>query len=642
MNDMQVLIADSTLKNPKATAEEKTNVLKSKLVSIGWYEQLYMTDPEGKIIAGTLSNAQGKALNRNEWFSGIKKNYIYVSDVIQSPFLNKNVLIFGNTIQDENNNILGYLIAEFPLDVITDLMKNTPKNFEAYLISSQGTVIAFHGPPIVENASISPARIYQLPKTYLQQQLKSKGYFSFNGNEWELAVQILKTIAYEPINNFSFLLMIFIFLIALLIIILGHFSSKTFVKPILLLTEGVSRVRKGDLEQKIEIKSRDEVGYLANSFNAMTSEISKKTNNLIEERGKYKTILESSNEGIILFDTKNNLVIFNKEFRDFFFGLKKTIPKKAEKALSFISRTNVDEESKKNVDILRKIIRKNDFEKQANLSLVLKKPYGIYALYTKPVLGEDGRLLGRIWVFNNITQEVESERSRGQFIHVASHKLRTPLTTVNWNAQMLIDGTFGKLSKDQKETLKQIKEASNDLNSLSNILMNVAEIKKDQVTIEKSVFSLESLLESSCKDLKNKIEDKTEVTYKCPCKDTKGIKIKGDSKKLKEVLDILLDNAVRYGREGKKNKVEMKIVTDQKAKKVILSIMDQGIGIKEENQSKIFSQFFRSKRAELIYPDGTGLSLFLAKIILNSSGEKIWFESQENKGATFHFTIQLA
>ena len=641
-NDMQVLIGDSTLISKDASNQEKKEVLRKKMINLGWYEEFHLTDPNGKVVVSTHPKMEGVMFEGNEWFNEAKKNFIGVSDIMAMPSNKKNGLLISNTIQNQNNEIIGYLVAELSLSIITDLLKKTPKNFEAYLISKEGKVITFRGPPLLENSSVSQARIYQLPTTYLQQQIKSEGYFSFNGNEWTLAVQTLKKTAYEPINSFSYLLGIFTFLITLLVIIIGHFSSKTFVKPILLLTEGVSQVKKGLMDQKIEIKSNDEVGYLASSFNEMTSEISKKTNNLIEERGKYKTILESSNEGIILFDTKNNLVTFNHEFQRFFYEKKHQIPRKAEKTLSFISKTNVDEESKKNADLLQKIIQKNDFEKQANLSLVLKKPYGIYALYTKPVLGEDGRLLGRIWVFNNITQEVESERSRAQFIHVASHKLRTPLTTVNWNAQMLMDGTFGKLNKDQGETIKQIKEASNELSALSNILMNVAEIKKDQVTIEKTIFSLKSLLEKSSQDIKNKTEGRPDVSLKSHLMNLKGVNVKGDFKKLKEVLDIILDNAIRYKKEGKKNKVELSVELDKKNKKAIVSVSDQGIGIKEENKTKIFGQFFRSKRAELIYPDGTGLSLFLTKIILHSSGEKIWFEATENKGATFHFTIQLA
>ena len=246
------------------------------------------------------------------------------------------------------------------------------------------------------------------------------------------------------------------------------------------------------------------------------------------------------------------------------------------------------------------------------------------ALYTKPVLGEDGRLLGRIWVFNDITEEIESERSKQQFIHVASHKLRTPITTVNWNSQMLLDGTLGEISKDQREMIQQIEGASTQLTALSKILINVAEIEKDKILIKKEVFELKEWMEVVVEESQKKAKENKQLAFKACLPKLTGVKVKGNRKKLEQVLAMILDNAMRYAKEEKKNTVELNVELDKKAKKVVINVSDQGIGIAKKEQSKLFTKFFRAEGMDLIYPDGTGLELVLGKDYFEIVEGKDW------------------
>ena len=642
-NEMQLLISDSTLSNPQASLEEKTKVLKSQLISLGWYDQIHLTDPEGLILASTVSQSIGLNLADEDWFRATSRNFINVSDVVSSPSSEREVLMFTNTLQDENNTVLGFLVAEFSINVIGDLLKSTPENFEAYLITGFGEVITHHAPGLDENPSIDSQGYYQFNPSYLQKQVQSEGYLSFDGNGWSVVVQIPTQIAYQPIRDFTFALVITSLVIAVLVIIAGHFSSRQFVRPILMLTEGVAKMRRGNLKQQVQVNTQDEVGYLAKGFNDMSHDLNEKTQNLIEEKGKYKSILESTNEAIALFDPHHQLIAHNQEFQKLFLkGLRKKKQRSMAEVLAILNKKNVDENSKKAIELIQKIIKSSDFEKSLMLEVTLKKPiYAILTLYAKPVIGEDGRLLGRIWVFNNITEEIESERSKQEFIHVASHKLRTPITTVNWNAQMLLEDSFGKLTKDQKEVIQSIQEASDHLTLLSNILINVANIQKDKIEVRKDIFDLKEMVQGICESLENKVEKSKTTHFKCTLPQLKSIQVKADAKKIKQVILSLLDNAMRYSKDGKKNEVELRLKMDKEAKKVWVSISDTGIGIPEKEQHKMFSKFFRAEKADLFYPDGTGLSLFLAKIILKSSKEKIGFESVAGKGSRFWFTVGL-
>lgn len=644
LNDMQLLISDSTLADPEASLEEKTKVLKDKRVSLGWYDHLHLTDPEGQVLASTNNKSIGQSFENEQWFSQTQKAFIDVSDLVTSPTSKKEVLMFTNTLQDGNNKILGILVAEFPMSVISDLLKNAPENLEVYLITGTGHVAAYHLPPGEEDGSIDANGHYRYDFNYLQNQVSSEGYFSFDGNNWSLSIQIPKEIAYEPISNFTWALLISLAVISVLVIVYGRFVSRQFVQPILLLTEGVRKMQKGDLKQQVQVNSEDEVGYLTQGFNAMTKDLDEKTQNLVEEKGKYKSILESTNEAIVLFDPKNQLIAHNQEFESVFLKtIKQKTKKEASHVLEILSKENVDKGSKKAIEQIKKIIQANDLKKSLNLEITLNKPvHAILALYTKPVVGEDGRLLGRIWVFNDITEEIESERSKEQFIHVASHKLRTPITTVNWNSQMLLDGTLGEVSGDQKEMIEQIEGASNQLTALSKILINVAQIEGDKISLEKEVFELKGWIDNVVSDSEKRATQKTNLNFKASLPKLEGIKVKADRKKFEQVLEMILDNAMRYAKEDKKNKVELKVEMDKKSKKVTISVSDMGIGLAEKEQPKLFTKFFRAEGMDLIYPDGTGLSLFLAKVIVDSSKEKIGFESKEGKGSRFWFTVRMA
>ena len=137
------------------------------------------------------------------------------------------------------------------------------------------------------------------------------------------------------------------------------------------------------------------------------------------------------------------------------------------------------------------------------------------------------------------------------------------------------------------------------------------------------------------------MEKQKSVKFKLSLPHQKELKVKGDSKKIRQVLEALVDNAMRYQKEEKLAVIDLKVEVDERAKKAMVSIVDTGVGIPEKEQHKVFSKFFRSQGADLFYPDGMGLSLFLAKIIMDSSGEKMGFESVEGEGSRFWFTVGI-
>lgn len=635
-NDMQILINDSVLRSSETTIKEKTEVLKNSLINLGWYENLYLADPQGTVIASTKSSAIGEKVSDEEWFQNTLENFFHVSDVTKLDVSSKDSLIYSNTLTDENNNFSGIVFGELSLRLFDDQLRNTIDDFEIFLLTENGEVIASK---TNSNEDITEIEVQNADnETYIIETIKSEGYLSFDGNGWELLVQIPKATAFAPLDRFTYLMFISLFIIFLEVLVVGNFSARIFTKPINILKKGVESIEKGRLGEKIIIKSKDEFGYLATNFNRMSSSILRKNRSILEEKGKYKSILESTDEGIILLDKDHKVLAYNKRLAELF--------KISEEDLNKYS--DVFKYFEKNLEV-KTVLKSKDFKKNLNLEVVIQKPhFKILNIYSKPVVTNKGSLLGRIWVFNDVTKERESERSQREFIKMASHKLRTPVTAISWGLEIVED--LKNNPEELKEFLSDTHENLGRLHSLVDILLIASEIKNNQISLK----SEEALLG----DLLNKLSQEFKEVKFPKNKKLASLKIKTDHERISQVLSFLLKNALTFQDDNRQNQVKLEILNPEKfsndqlkelglnstknlKNKIIFKVSDKGIGISEEEKPKIFTKFFRGEKAALIDTEGTGLSLFLAKIILDSAKEKIWFQSQEGQGSTFYFTLKL-
>lgn len=644
-NDMQILISDSTLANPESSLEEKTDVLDNSIIKLGWYDHFYYTSLDGEILASTNSMSLGQNVADKPWFQEVKDEYIAASDVIISPFTNKETLVFANTISDVNNEVFGVVFAEFSWTVIQDLLHAAREETEIFLFSDTEDLLAYEGPLQKEDLpSLAELQGDTQEEEYLHHYLESNGYQAFKGNGWQLLVRIPKDVAYILIIRFTQFLWVSLIIISIVIYILGRFFGSRFVRPIEKLTEGAEKIGKGDLKQRIDVPGGDEIAFLAQNFNEMAASLYEKTQNLLEEKGKYASILESSNDGIVLFDKNNKLIALNKTFTKMFrYRDKNLLNKDIDDIFQFLSQEDTEFISKEEKKKLIRLMHSQKFSETLETEITITKPnYGIFQVGTKSVEDEAGRLLGRIWVFHDVTEEREAEKSKNNFISVASHKLRTPLTAINWTLQVLTGGSFGDLSDKQSEILNQMGGHVARLQSLVKILMNAAEIKSERVKIAPSIFTLGEVIPQAHQHALSHVVPGVKMGFKLPSKKSLALKVHADKSKIQQVLSMLLENSVLYGKHDQKDSISIKVEKDKNGKKVIVSVKDTGIGIPNQDQSKIFTKFFRGKNAIVKYTEGTGLSLYMAKIIMKSSREKMWFESEEEKGATFHFTLDLA
>jgi two-component system sensor histidine kinase VicK len=241
-----------------------------------------------------------------------------------------------------------------------------------------------------------------------------------------------------------------------------------------------------------------------------------------------------------------------------------------------------------------------------------------------------------VMMFRDITEEKQLNEARDHFVALASHQLRTPLTSIRWYAEMLEDVNIGALNELQKEFVGRIHTGSLKLDEMINMLLALAKIESQQMADTYANIDLKHFIQTVVDDAAAIVKYKqTEVSIL-----TKPEKIEPlmlQEIKLRQVISNLLSNAVQYSPVGGK----VGIMAEMKGGAVEVTVKDSGIGIPSAEQPKIFTKFFRASNAMKTRPDGSGLGLALVKELVLSWGGNVWFETEEGKGTIFHFTIPI-
>ncbi len=353
------------------------------------------------------------------------------------------------------------------------------------------------------------------------------------------------------------------------------------------------------------------------------------------ERNETKGIISNLFDGIIAYDQNFKILIFNRA---------------AEQILNIPANTilgqyfSPDKAKDRNFSVLGQIL----YPSLAAV-VVRRSELGVYPqvsdftfnqsklnlrVTTDRIMDPSGNLLGFVKIIRNRTRELEILRSKSEFIEVAAHQLRTPLTAINW--------IFESLSKEKLEG-SQMEMVNMGVSTIAGILKTVNDLL-DVTQIEEGKFGYNfqnldiisfvgQLLSSEIMAFAK--ESKVSLFFKKP--EEESIDIFGDPQKLSIAILNLVSNAIQYNIENGEVTVEVKKLQDKPF--VQISVKDTGAGISEEDVSKIFTKFFRSDEAKKISPNGSGLGLYITKNIIKRHGGDIWVESQLTRGSTFYLTI---
>lgn len=355
---------------------------------------------------------------------------------------------------------------------------------------------------------------------------------------------------------------------------------------------------------------------------------------VLGDKIRDEAILQSIGEGVIVQDSQDKVIFINAAAismlqypsTEVIGHPFEQIVKSEDLSGRFISRED------------RPIVKAAKTKQLVNSQLVYIRRDGskfISDLVITPILIND-QYFGVVQVFKDKTKEAEIDKMKSEFISLASHQLRTPLSTINWYTESLLTGETGQVNPDQEKFLNEIYSASKRMVALVNALLNVSRIELGTITIEPQMSDLVKLLETEVSSevahakVKNiqvnldKTADKLEVSI--------------DVKLMQMVVQNILENAIKYSPDHAKIEIRL----DKKADDIIIAVVDHGIGIPLNEQSKIFLKLFRATNAKEKISDGNGLGLYLAKMIMDQSGGKIWFDSVEGQGTTFYISLPLS
>ncbi|MFA5961345.1 MAG: ATP-binding protein [Parcubacteria group bacterium] len=414
------------------------------------------------------------------------------------------------------------------------------------------------------------------------------------------------------------------------------------LRPIDKITKSIAKF-SSDFKTRIDIVGDNEFGMIAKTFNQMALEleilhtqmekkVKAKTNeivacarNITEDKAKEEAFLDSVGEGIIAIDKKGKVILVNRQ-TEVILGR----PSKELLGKTTAELYEVEDEFEKKLSNKEKPLQKTitSGEKISGKYFCVHSGRKIPVFITaSPVISEN-KLIGAILVFRDITKENEIDKAKTEFVSLASHQLRTPLSIISWHSEALLEDQRG-FSEKQKTYLEKISHATNRMVELVRALLNTSRLEMGTFSIETKEIDLVRLAENLVKDLSSfssiqniSIEKKFSG---------KKIMLKGDQQLITMIFQNLLTNAIKYSKRDGKVVLEI----SQKSPNIVIRVVDQGIGITDNQKSDIFTRFFRADNAKEKDAEGTGLGLYIIKAIIEHSGGTIKFDSIENKGTTF-------
>lgn len=350
-----------------------------------------------------------------------------------------------------------------------------------------------------------------------------------------------------------------------------------------------------------------------------------------EERQKFKLAVDNVADLIVITDPDSEIVYANRAVETITgYSLKEVVGNR-----SFLWGGQMPKEFYKN---LWKIIKED--KKPFISELTNKRKSGeLYIAEVKiaPILNEEGEIIFFVGIERDITLIRETINAKTKFVSIASHQLRTPLTGIKWLTEVMLKNKEGNLSEKQKEILKEINASNDRIINLVDDLLSISKIESGEAGIlNLKKVEIEELINEVAERLRSVAEDR-KADFKMAINLPKDYKLNIDEEKIGQSMINLISNAIKYSKpEGGRVGVSADIQNNE----FVFSVKDNGIGISLKDQRRLFENFFRADNAVLSQTEGTGLGLPIVKSYVEAHGGRIWFESEENKGSTFYFSLK--
>jgi two-component system phosphate regulon sensor histidine kinase PhoR len=370
----------------------------------------------------------------------------------------------------------------------------------------------------------------------------------------------------------------------------------------------------------------NELDKLSKAIDEITIQFRNRINVVSKESNYLQTIFKGMAEGVLVVDERGRILVANHALRQ----LLHLPPSVANRTALEIIRNAQLEEAIRNV-----IQKESSTSFELNLPLPLGKTFEVNVVRIMPSPDEKGKdaegVRGAIAVFHDITRLKELERIRQDFVANVSHELRTPLTTIKGYAETLLEGALKEEVAFQ--FVQVIKRHSDRLTKIVEDLLTLSKIELEEFQLKIEPLPFPELAEDVLRYTQEAAEKKKiSISLEVPT----PMMVKADRHYLEQILINLIENAIKYGREGGKVIVSA-VQKDQR--EIEVSVRDNGIGIPKEDLPRIFERFYRVDKGRSQELGGTGLGLSIVKHLVQTHGGRVWAESQLGEGSTFYFTL---
>lgn len=662
------------------------------------FPEIFVTNKYG-VVVGSSNQTSDYYQADETWWVETKENGFYVENLAYDESTDTYSLAICLNITDDSNNFLGELKIIYNVEDFLENINNIRQQqishndeldnkIDINIINNEGKVVFstsnkydfldVYPKDIFEN--IVNDRGYFLYGKGTEQNLysyaRSNGYKDFEGFNWIAEINQPTNLIFKPIYGIRNNLIIIAILGTLVLLVIMWYLIKSITTPLEDLSKKTDQISNGNYNIKLTSSANDETGNLAKSFNKMVDairvsrqEVDRKVQrqtedievsknklenqqkailNILEdvneekikteqERNKIQAILSSIGDAVFVIDLDEKILMFNSIAEKLSgYTSDEAIGKPYKNILKFI----LEKDNSINEKFVLDAINSGKISYMTNHTLLINK-HGKkipVADSASPLKNKNGKIIGCVVVFHDVTKERQLAKMKDEFLNIAAHDLRTPMTAIKGYVDMMLNGDFGKLPKELEDPLKETQGSSERLIRLVNDFLTSSRIERGKITIQPKEIDIVPILQSLTNQIKP-IAEKKGLQFNVSNIPEKMI-VFTDPDKIQQVITNLLDNAIKYTREG-----SVSFDIEQHNNEVIFSIIDTGKGVSEEKQENLFTKYYQVSggRDKVVEGQGTGLGLglYISRLIVEGSGGKIWVESREGHGSKFSFSLPL-
>jgi two-component system phosphate regulon sensor histidine kinase PhoR len=409
----------------------------------------------------------------------------------------------------------------------------------------------------------------------------------------------------------------------ILSLVLNFWFSRRAIEPLQQMIGIGKKMSAGDFSERVRIKTKDEIGELAETLNLMAEELSEKLAQITEDRTQLETILSSMIEGVMAVDRQGKVMLVNHALIRMF-----------ELDPAFFGKPHYEVIRDHELNQYIEEVLSSRQEKRKEISFI--RPQERDLMIQPAIVEKEGRgAVFALFVFHDITELKRLEKVRKDFVANVSHELRTPLTSIKGFVEALKDGAISDPEQSQR-FLSVISQHTDRMNQIISDLLQLSLIESKGIELKIETFSLKELAEEVVSSLKRSAEKKSQ-SLKIEMESGDQM-VMADRYRIGQALTNLVDNAIKYTPEKGSIRIEIR----DKGDRAEIAVIDNGTGIPPQDLSRIFERFYTVDKGRSRELGGTGLGLSIVKHIVEAHGGMVRVQSQLGKGSEFGFSLKKA